>query len=69
MLTAALVAWAAVRIVPGQQRPRYPGTSWAKASSPAQAGWSTEKLRLARDYSESIGTAALMIVADGAIAY
>jgi CubicO group peptidase (beta-lactamase class C family) len=69
VLTAALVAWAAVRIVPGQQRPRYPGTSWAKAPSPDQAGWSTEKLRLAQDYSESIGTAALMIVVDGTIVY
>ena len=45
----------------------YPEKSWAKASSPEALGWSTEKLKLAREYSKSIGSAAVMIVVDGVV--
>jgi len=58
----AALAW-----MPAQTAQRYPGKTWDNARSPEQLGWSSEKLKLARDYSNSIGTAALMIVADGVV--
>jgi CubicO group peptidase (beta-lactamase class C family) len=46
---------------------RYPGKTWEKADSPEAAGWSSEKLKLARQHSDAIGSAAVMIVADGLV--
>ncbi len=45
----------------------YPEKSWTKATSPEELGWSSEKLKLVREYSQSIGSAAVMIVVDGVI--
>jgi len=56
---------ALVLLPPAQAQKRYPGQSWDKAASPASLGWSPEKLKAARDYSDSIATAAVMIVEDG----
>ena len=46
---------------------RIPGKVWMRYASPEQAGWSSEKLRKAKEFSEKIGSAAVMIVYDGAV--
>jgi CubicO group peptidase (beta-lactamase class C family) len=45
----------------------YPGEAWQEATTPEQLGWSSEKLARAREYSEQIGSAAVMIVDDGVV--
>ncbi len=45
----------------------YPGDTWQRATTPEQLGWSSEKLAVARAYSERIGSAAVMIVDDGIV--
>jgi len=45
----------------------YPAEVWQKAETPEQIGWSSEKLAVARAYSERIGSAAVMIVDDGIV--
>ena len=45
----------------------YPGKIWSKVKTPEELGWSSEKLKLARPYSESIGSAAVMIIVNGEI--
>lgn len=45
----------------------YPGKAWTWTSSPESLGWSSEKLAVARAYSERIGSAAVMIVEDGVV--
>ncbi|RLC69961.1 MAG: amide hydrolase, partial [Chloroflexi bacterium] len=45
----------------------YPGKVWQRAETPEQIGWSSEKLTVARAYSERIGSAAVMIVDDGIV--
>ncbi len=46
---------------------RFPGKSWQKYTSPEQAGWSDEKLKDAKAFAESIGSAAFMLVYNGAV--
>jgi ankyrin repeat protein len=46
---------------------RYPGEHWEKASRPEALGWSSEKLQLAKEHFEKIGSAAVVIVVDGLI--
>ena len=48
-------------------RQRYPGEHWKKASRPEALGWSSEKLELAKEHFEKIGSAAVVIVVDGLI--
>lgn len=48
-------------------RQRYPGEHWEKASRPEALGWSSEKLQLAKEQFEKIGSAAVVIVVDGLI--
>jgi CubicO group peptidase (beta-lactamase class C family) len=45
----------------------YPGKTWPVLDSPEQAGWSKEKLKIARQYADSIGSAAVMIVQGGVV--
>ena len=45
----------------------YPGATWERVASPADAGWSIEKLKLAREYSATIDTAAVMVVVGGLV--
>ena len=80
-LAIAVIAVWALSITPGlalqdgkagkaadrKSSPRYPGSSWEKAKRPEDLGWSSEKLKLAREYSETIETAGVMIVHDGAV--
>ena len=45
----------------------YPGEVWQEAATPEQLGWSSEKLAKAQEYSDRIGSAAVMIVDDGVV--
>jgi CubicO group peptidase (beta-lactamase class C family) len=45
----------------------FPGESWIKIAKPEDLGYSSKKLAKAREYSESIHTAAVVIVAGGQI--
>ncbi len=47
----------------------YPAADWTAWSSPQEAGWSVEKLNRAKEYAESIGSAAGMIVLDGRVLF
>ena len=45
----------------------YPGRTWLMYAKPEQAGFSSEKLAEADQYSEQIGSAAVMVIYNGAI--
>jgi hypothetical protein len=45
----------------------YPGETWTVVDSPEQLGWSREKLKIAREYADSIHSAAVMIVQGGVV--
>jgi CubicO group peptidase (beta-lactamase class C family) len=45
----------------------YPGEAWQEATTPEELDWSSEKLARAKEYSERIGSAAVMIVDDGIV--
>jgi CubicO group peptidase (beta-lactamase class C family) len=44
----------------------FPGKTWERAD-PADMGWSTSKLKAARDYARELGSTAVLIVQDGRI--
>lgn len=44
-----------------------PGADWKRVASPEVAGWSSSKLALAREYSRSLDTAAVMLVVNGQV--
>lgn len=46
---------------------KVPDRHWQRAESPAALGWSVDKLRNAREFSDTLDTAALMIVQDGVV--
>ena len=46
---------------------KFPAAAWTVLDSPADAGWSVEALDGARRFSESIQTAALMVVEGGRV--
>ena len=46
-----------------------PGRTWRVASSPEVAGWSSEKLAVAKAYGNSIHSSAVMIVQRGEVIY
>jgi hypothetical protein len=43
----------------------YPGRTWQSAETPEDLGWSSAKLAVAREFSEQLDSAAVMIVDDG----
>jgi len=45
----------------------YPATNWTVLDNPEDAGWSSSKLQLARQYADSIQSAAVMIVQGGVV--
>ncbi len=45
----------------------YPGETWDKTTDPEGLGWSAAKLARARAFSQTIGSAAVMIVDDGVV--
>jgi CubicO group peptidase (beta-lactamase class C family) len=64
VLLILLCSWTAT--IPAQEK-AYPGATWGRVASPATVGWSTEKLKLARDYSATINTAAVVVVVGGEV--
>ncbi len=44
-----------------------PGRSWERVPSPEAVGWSSEKLRAAREYAATLKTAAVMIIVGGRV--
>lgn len=64
-----LVAVFALGLVapPATAQQVYPGESWDRVASPESAGWSSEKLKAAQDYSKTIKTSAVMIVLGGQV--
>lgn len=47
----------------------YPDSVWARADDPAALGFDIEKLKMAEKYSDSIKTAAVVIVKSGVVVY
>lgn len=47
--------------------PTYPGFAWKQYSTPEDAGWSSERLAEARETGQSAGSAAVVVIYDGAI--
>ena len=45
----------------------YPEKDWAKAKNPEDLGWSSEKLKLAKEYSETLDTESFLLIDDGII--
>src|SRR5713226_2219881 len=52
---------------PGAGACAVPGQTWNYAAAPEDAGWSSEKLAVARQYADSIHSSAVMIVQGGKI--
>src|SRR5579864_10828 len=52
-----------------ESQDRYPGKTWPRLSSSEQAGWSTDKLAIAREYAktDSIHTSAVTIIQGGEV--
>lgn len=46
---------------------RFPGAEWDRVKNPEDLGYDSEKLDLAKDYTKTIKTAAVVIVVDGVI--
>lgn len=44
-----------------------PGANWCAADTPAELGWSAERLQAAREFAGTLDTAAVMIVEDGIV--
>jgi CubicO group peptidase (beta-lactamase class C family) len=65
LLVLVLLLAVAVGSAPAQTR--IPGKSWDRAATPESLGWSSDKLKLAREYAATISTAAVMIVVDGVV--
>jgi CubicO group peptidase (beta-lactamase class C family) len=64
-VVAALIAVALLPL--GAASQSFPGKTWERVRSPEKLGWSRERLKAARDFSATIKTAAVMIVADGRV--
>lgn len=52
-----------------QAQPSFPGSDWTVATDPDELGWSSERLRAAKRYSDSIGSAAVMIIQRGIVVH
>ena len=62
--------WTTLWVEPGSAArapAHYPEKNWERVTSPEQAGWSSEKLKAAREYSSSIGSSAVVIIYGGKI--
>jgi len=49
------------------QAQRIPGEVWQQYATPEEAGWTAEGLEVAKVFADSIGTAAFLLVYDGAV--
>jgi CubicO group peptidase (beta-lactamase class C family) len=50
---------------PSAHHGEYPGQHWTQVNKPEDRGWSSQRLAAAKVYSDSIDTAAVIIVDDG----
>lgn len=66
-LTAAVFVAGFPRYAVAADDTRYPGEYWEKAGAPEDLGYSSPKLEAARRYSETIPTAAVMVVVGGVV--
>src|SRR3954468_19121741 len=67
-ITAAVIAGLLlVPHRPGAQEQAYPGAVWQHVPDIAGAGWSAAGLKAARDFSQTIPTAAVVIVSGGLV--
>ena len=67
---AAVLAAAALVMLPrhpAAQEAAYPGAIWQHVPDAGRAGWSPAALRAAREYAQTIPTAAVMIVSGGQV--
>ena len=53
--------------LPVQAAEHFPGREWDKLGSPQQTGWSVTKLQEARNYAQTLDTAALMVIHQGVV--
>lgn len=51
----------------GQGQQRFPGSIWEKAGEPEELNYSSDKLTKAKEYTEEIKTAAVVIIVNGII--
>jgi CubicO group peptidase (beta-lactamase class C family) len=54
-------------VTPRPPSPRFPGAAWRQYAAPEEAGWSAEELAEAEAYAAAIGSAAVLVVDDGAV--
>lgn len=45
----------------------YPAESWMRYATPEEAGWSSNGIEQAKEFADSIGTAAFMLIHDGVV--
>lgn len=50
-----------------KQLPIYPEKVWKTYNTPEEAGWSSSKLKKVQDYSNGLGSAAVLVIHDGKI--
>jgi CubicO group peptidase (beta-lactamase class C family) len=55
--------------VPATAQKRFPGKTWDQIDRPEELGYSSQTLAQAKRFSQSIDTAAVVVVVDGAILY
>jgi CubicO group peptidase (beta-lactamase class C family) len=69
-IAGALLVFALLSVAPADavdSEPIYPGALWERVASPEALGYSTARLREAREYTKTIQTAAVMIVVGGQV--
>jgi len=65
-ISPIIALWVLLAADVGAQE-RYPAESWMRYAVPEEAGWSSERIAEAKAFADSIGTAAFMLVHDGAV--
>jgi hypothetical protein len=61
---AAGLLWGST--IPGAAEDSFPGAAWEHVA-PEAAGWSTERIKQAEEWSQHIGSMAVMVIHHGAI--
>ena len=64
-MSAAVLLSGLAQLAVAADDARYPGEYWERVSSPEELGYASAKLQAARKYSETIHTAAVMVVVGG----
>jgi CubicO group peptidase (beta-lactamase class C family) len=64
---ALTLLFAVVVTASGASQTVYPGRTWERASGSQREGWSEKRLALAKQYSQSIGSSAVMVIQHGRV--